>query len=179
MSLINNKEIIAENKLIILYIISKFEKPVGNLELTGFILENNLINYFVTQELLNDLARDKYVHGQKKDGRSEYFIGDKGSRTLKILDNFILPSLKKYIDDAFIKSKKETLKRTSVIAESIPESENRFTSRLMIKENDFVLIDLKVASGSREDSRNLCENWKVNAPAIYPEILEILFKERS
>lgn len=179
MSLIKDKESIAENKLIILYIIEKFEKPVSNLQLTNFILENNLINYFVTQELLNDLVEDKYIYVTKENSRNVYSIRDKGSEILKLLGRYILPFVKKYIDDAFVSSKKDIIRKTSIIADFFPESEDKYTVHCAVKENDFVLFDVKIATGSKEDARMFCKNWEDNAHSIYPEIIESFLKKRS
>jgi len=41
MSIVSNKEL-AENKLILLYIIDKVNIPISNLQITKIILENNL-----------------------------------------------------------------------------------------------------------------------------------------
>jgi len=44
MSIVSNKEL-AENKLILLYIIDKVNIPISNLQITKIILENKFMNY--------------------------------------------------------------------------------------------------------------------------------------
>ena len=53
-SLGNNRQL-AENKLILLYIIDKLEIPVSNLQMTKIILENKIMNYFLLQQYLDEL----------------------------------------------------------------------------------------------------------------------------
>ena len=46
MAITNNREL-AENKLILLYIVDKLNMPVSNLQLTKIVMENKLMNYFI------------------------------------------------------------------------------------------------------------------------------------
>jgi len=59
MSIVSNKEL-AENKLILLYIIDKVNIPISNLQITKIILENKFMNYFMLQQLLNELCTSNW-----------------------------------------------------------------------------------------------------------------------
>ena len=55
-----NSAELAENKLLVLYVIKSLKQPISNTQLTEIILENNFINYFHLQRLLNLQYRNHY-----------------------------------------------------------------------------------------------------------------------
>ena len=56
MSIASNREL-AENKLILLYILDKLNMPVSNLQLTKIVMENKLMNYFIFQQFLDEIVQ--------------------------------------------------------------------------------------------------------------------------
>lgn len=52
----DNTRALAENKLIILYLIEKIEIPLSNSEIWQFALEKNLMDYFSVQQYLSELV---------------------------------------------------------------------------------------------------------------------------
>ena len=45
-----NTSELAENKLLLLYILKTIDEPISNAQLTDIVLENSLINYFTLQQ---------------------------------------------------------------------------------------------------------------------------------
>ena len=62
----------------------------------------------------------------------------------------------------------------SVTAEYIPESENDYSVKCRIVENNKIIFELKTFAGSNEHAKKIADNWKKNANTIYPEILNLL-----
>ncbi|NRT27469.1 putative transcriptional regulator [Clostridium beijerinckii] len=52
---------LAENKLLMLYVLKSIKNPISNTQLTEIILENNFINYFTFQQYLSELEESKFV----------------------------------------------------------------------------------------------------------------------
>ena len=46
---------LAENKLLMLYILKSIKDPISNAQFTEIILENNFMNYFIFQQYLSEL----------------------------------------------------------------------------------------------------------------------------
>ena len=46
---------LAENKLLLLYIIKSIKYPISNTQLTDIVLENSFINYFMLQQYVSEL----------------------------------------------------------------------------------------------------------------------------
>lgn len=176
--MLNNNKKLAENKLILLYIIHKLDMPVSNLQLTKIILENNLMNYFFSQQFLNELCDDKLLSSKVVDNKTYYSITETGRKTLGYLSDLILPVDMEKISKALNSSKKKMRNETRIIADFIPESENKYTVKCGVLEDNFTLIELTLAVGSRKDAKTICDNWKTHAHNIYPEIIESVIKKR-
>ena len=50
-----NSAELAENKLLVLYVIKSLRQPISKTQLNEIILENNFINYFTLQQYISEL----------------------------------------------------------------------------------------------------------------------------
>ncbi len=173
-SLGSNKEIV-QNKLIIMYIMQGLKIPVSNIHITKLVLETRLMNYFMLQQSLNELHDGKLVSLDK----GQYVLTEAGRNALQYFLNLIPPGIKKRLDKTAPSNRKEIREETLITADFIPESEEKFTVACGIKENDFALIELKAAVGTKKEARSVCENWKNHSSEIYMEIIEALTKNRD
>src|SRR5699024_9263502 len=107
---IDSTEELAQNKLLLLYIIDKSEIPLTNGQITEFVLENNYMNYFLVQQFLSELTRSKFIEYSRKEEKERYTILKKGKLTLNYFIHKIPDEIKNDIDKKF-EVKKEELKR--------------------------------------------------------------------
>ena len=68
---------------------------------------------------------------------------------------------------------------SSVIAEFTPKSENDYTIKCKIVENNETIFEVKTFAGSRERAKRIVDNWKQNASEIYPKILNLLLDDKK
>ena len=169
----------AISKLILLYIIDKIEMSISNLQITRLVLGNDLINYFFLQQYLNELRNDNFLATEVVNKKNYYFITNAGKNTLKNLSHLIPDEIKNKIDHIIKISREKIKKETLITADFIPESENKYSVVCAINEEDFNLIELKIAAGNKNEARIICENWKNYSQYIYPEIIESLTKKRD
>ena len=52
---------LAENKLLLLYILKTLRQPISNTQLTEIVLENSFINYFTLQQYVNELEEAQFI----------------------------------------------------------------------------------------------------------------------
>ena len=164
MKLTQDGELLAENKVLILYILNKLERPITNEGLLRLILAVMDMNYFYFQQFLLDLLERQYITCFNKDGKTVYKITDLGKNTLE-LTNDIIPGIIKL---------KEKAQKESVTAEYTPKSETEYTVTCKINENSTCIFEISVFAGSREEAKRIVDNWRENAYRIYPEILNSL-----
>ncbi len=170
---------LAENKVILLYLIEKLNMPVSNPQVTKIVLENKFMNYFFLQQYLNELCESNFLSSSQTDGKTIYSITTGGRQTLDYFLDIVPAGIKSRIDNAIILLRKNIKNETLITADFTPESENEYIISCGVHEDNFSLIDLKVMVGTRNDARTICENWKKHSQAIYAEIIESLTKIRE
>ena len=101
MKINTDNETIAENKVLILYILNTIEKPITNNSLYELVISIQDINYFYFQQFILDLLENKYISELKEDERSElvYFITPDGKQTLELTKDMI-PGIIKLLEIA-------------------------------------------------------------------------------
>lgn len=123
MKLTQDGEVLAENKVLILYILNKMENPITNDGLLRLVLAVMDMNYFYFQQFLLDLIERNYIVCFNKDGKNVYQITDLGKATLDLTHDMI-PGIIKLKVVPLSGELKETAQKESITAEYTPKSEN-------------------------------------------------------
>lgn len=177
MKLTSNDETLAENKVLILYILKNVKKAITNNALYKIVLSVLDMNYFYFQQFLLDLVKNDFVLTYEQEEQSLYLITDKGSRTLELTED-ILPGILKLQVDTNLKYTLENVNdEESIIAEYTPINENYYNVTCKIMENNECLFEVKTFAGSREQAKQIVDNWKRHAGTMYPSLLEILTQD--
>lgn len=170
----NNNEVLAENKVLLLYILDNLNKPVTNDELYSIVSSSVDLNYFVFQQILIDLIKAKYVMCYTNENKKLYQLSDSGKNTLALTID-ILPGIVKLQVDTNFKDKIENIKNeNSITAEYIPKSENEYEILCKVIENNESIFEIKTFAYSREQAQKIVDNWKNNANKLYPKIINLL-----
>ncbi|MDP4094095.1 MAG: DUF4364 family protein [Bacillota bacterium] len=178
MTLESNREL-AENKLILLYIIEKINIPVSNLQITKLILENKFMNYFLLQQYLNELCDSGFLMREVVEEKTFYKISPSGKQTLDYFKARIPVGVKSRIDNTILDIRKNIRNETLVTSDFTPVSENEYIVTCKVREDNFSLIELNITVGTKNDARMICENWNGNPQIIYSEIIESLTRKRE
>lgn len=179
MKLTSDNETLAENKVLILYILGKLKKPITNDSLYKLVLSALDMNYFYFQQFLLDLLEDNYIYTYKKEDNDIYEITEDGKNAIDLTIDIIPGILKLEVDSKF-KENLDTIKdKFSISAEYAPISEREFSVRCKIVENNITIFDLQAHAGSGEQAKKIVENWNNNATEIYPKLLELLIENNE
>lgn len=174
MKLTSDDETLAENKVLILYVLEKANKALTNDVLYKIVLAAVNINYFYFQQFLLDLINVGYIFSFQKEEQTLYSITDSGKRTLDLtLD--LLPGIIKLQADTNLKPILDSSEEEqSIVAEYTPLNENHYTIICKVVDNNETVFEIKTFAGSREQAKEIVDNWQTNADDIYPKILSIL-----
>ena len=157
----NNTTTLAENKVLILYILNLIDNDIRQDDLFKIITSINNMNYFIFKQVLTDLIESKLVGSYTKEEEPVIKITSEGKNAY-ILTKDVLPGILKLKADNIFKSEFSSIENeSSIIAEFIPKNENSYTV------------------GSRERAKKIVDNWNENANSIYPKILNLLLKDSS
>lgn len=174
----NNAATMAENKVLILYILNLINTDIRQDDLFKIITSINNMNYFIFKQIITDLIDSKLVGIYTKE-EPVIKITSEGKNAY-ILTKDVLPGILKLKADNIFKSEFNSIENeSSIIAEFIPKNENSYTVKCKIVENNETIFEVKSFVGSRERAKKIVDNWNTNANEIYPEILNLLLKDSS
>ena len=169
-----DNETLAENKILILYLLSIIKRPVSNDELYRHVLSIQDMNYFYFQQFLLDLENNEYIINYQKENDILYEITEKGKSTLELTID-VLPGIIKLKVDENIKGELQEIKNESAVrAEFIPLSEKEFIVKCKIIENSITIFEIQAFANSRDQAIKIVQNWEANAGTIYPKVLQML-----
>ena len=176
MKLNSDVETLAENKVLILYVLSRSNRPITNDTLFSIVQKGIAINYFYFQQFLLDLMDTKYIESFEKETETFYKITEEGKKTLDLTID-LLPGIIKLKIDTNLKDNLENMENSdSIVAEFTPINENKFEVLYKIIEKGEIVFSLKTYAYSRDQAQEMCEKWKKDANAIYSGILKLLLK---
>lgn len=177
MKLASDSETLAENKALILYLLNKVNKPLENTTFYELVLSFQNMNYFYFQQFLLDLLENKYILKAITDNNEiVYELTPEGRQAVTLVQDLIPGFIRFQIDNNLKEDLHVIENERSITAEFIPQSENSYTVICKIIENSNVIFEVKTFAGSREQAQKIVDNWKKNAEALYPDLLDLLIK---
>ena len=176
MKLTSDDQTLAENKVLILYIMAKIAKPISNDALLNVVLAVTDMNYFYFQQFLLDLLENGYIVSYNKDDHTLYEITDFGKDTLELTQGLVPGIIKLRVDSNFKTEMEDFDNEHSVVAEYTPKSDHHFDISCKIVERNDTIFEVKTFAGSSLQAKEIVDNWKKHANVIYPSMLELLSK---
>ena len=172
MAVIDEK--LADNKLLILYILQKVNHPVNYKELLELVISISDMNYFDFQQFLQDLLDDKFILKYLRDDDEIIELTAEGKNALELTLDMLPGIIKLKVDSSFKEQYNKIKDEFSVYAKYTPISETNFTVNCKIVENSQTIFNLEIIADSRGQAKEIVNNWNKNAEQIYPNILKIL-----
>ncbi|HZX45933.1 MAG TPA: DUF4364 family protein [Clostridia bacterium] len=167
-------EELAENKLLLLYILSEAKIPLSKNQVTQVVLENNLMNYFSMQQFLSELVQKGLVVCYEDIGRHFYRIHRRGNEVLGLFLSRIPDTLKKDLKQ-YLTDKGMLLKRENSVQSSyLEESSGTYSVYLKLTREDGASFEMKVPIPSEKNAKKICVNWNEKAPDLCREIVRLL-----
>ncbi|GAB6086811.1 DUF4364 family protein [Alkaliphilus crotonatoxidans] len=175
---VNSSQQLAEKKLLLLYIFEKLEIPITHSQITDFVLENDLMNYFMFQQFFSELQESGFIIEEHKE-QQQFIITDKGRNTLKYFINRLSREQLEKIDHLLSIKKKQLLKRAEVEADYVKLDENDVLVTLKVIERDTPLINISLNVANTKQAKIICQNWKENTQKIYSNLISMLIEEKN
>lgn len=177
----NNKlRRLAEDKLIILYLVEKMGIALSNSEICQFLLEKNYINYFNAQQYLSELVESGFLDQQKENNTTRYSLTDEGTEVLSIFIKHISPAAKNDIISYVHENGKRIKAEYEVTANYFLELNNEYSVKCGIYDSEGVcLMEINVSVPSKEQARLMCSNWKKNVNKLYGSIFTAMISNKE
>ncbi|KAB3529871.1 DUF4364 family protein [Alkaliphilus serpentinus] len=171
---VHSSQQMAEKKLLLLYILKELEIPVTQSQITDFVLENDIMNYFTLQLFLGELKESEFVVEEERNYKQYFVITDKGISTLNYFLDRIPSSMIKKVDDLLLSKKEELQKQAEMSAEYIKLGDSDFLVKLQVVENGQTTFNLSLNVASNKQAREICENWRNNGQDLYGKLINVL-----
>ena len=145
----DNTTALAENKVLILYILNQLDSGMIEDGLYKIIASINDVNYFYFKEVLTDLLDSKLVGIFTKDEEESVLrITTEGKNALSLTQDILPGLLKLKADNVFKKELSSITEESSIVAEFIPKNENDYTVKCKIIENNETIFEVKTFAGT-------------------------------
>lgn len=171
-----NSEELAQNKLLILYIIRESNYNFSKNQITEFILEKGYMDFFSIQQYLSELLDSGFIELVENDNTIELNLVEKG---IIALDYFIVKipeKIKKELELDFHSQKIQKKKETQVLAEYYQRDDGQYIANLKLVENGDTLFSLYLNVASLEQAEIVSNSWKERTDLIYSETIKLLIQ---
>lgn len=173
----DNTTTLAENKVLILYILNLINNDIKQDDLFKIISSINNMNYFYFKQIIIDLIDSKLVGSYTNEKEQFIRITTQGKNAYDLTKDVLPGLIKLKADNTFEKEFSLIEEESSIIAEFIPIDESNYTIKCKIVEDNETIFEVKTFAGSRDRAKRIVDNWNKNAKEIYPEILNLLLKK--
>ena len=170
--------IMAENKLILLYLIYQLDMPISWADLLDFAVPNYM-DYLDFQIYLQEMVENGIVEKLNEDNGYFYSITEDGTQCIRYFSKRI-PESKLGSILAYVRKNKSRIKKEySVYTNYFYYAENEYIVKCGIIEDDAPLIELNLTVASKDQAKLIRKNWKSNVSNIYNTILQSLITNNS
>ena len=145
----DNTTTLAENKVLILYILNLIKGEIRQDDLFKIISSVNDMNYFYFKQVLTDLINSNLVGSYTKEDECVIKITSKGNNAYTLTKDVLPGIMKLKADNIFAKEFPNIEEESSVIAEFTPKNENEYIIKCKIIENNESIFEVKTRSEER------------------------------
>lgn len=171
-----NSEELAQNKLLLLYIIKESTYNFTKNQLTEFILEKNYLNFFSVQQYLSELVDSDFIELVEEENQQKYNLLDKGTVALEYFMGKIPERIKKDLEVEFHSQKIQQKKETQVISEHYQRDDGQYVVNLKLVENGDTLFSLYLNVATEQQAELISQSWKDRTDSIYSETIKLLIE---
>lgn len=165
---------IFDNRLIILYILQNAKRPLTLNQIVTFCEEFDDITYIDICMYIDSLKKSNYIYEKIENENVLYAPTETGLNTLNELLELIpgvdLYNIKKLVNKNYVEVNTEYSINTNII----PIKADEYKVSCFIKDGNDEMINITMYAGTKEQARNISNNWSENAEEIYTKLLELM-----
>ena len=170
---------IAENKLLLLYLINRMEFPMSRAQVTDFVRDADYMDYYTLQQTLAVLVEGGHLDVTEENAldnnTTRYVVTGEGQTTLEYFEKNIPWSRRQAIDGYITENRGKIKKYYENTATYFPNMDNdEFQVKCGVYEDKRALLELVVSVDTREQAKLIQSNWRANASGLYKRIIEAL-----
>lgn len=156
-------------KLIVLFVLKNYKKPMTNQVLTQITLGEVEIDYYLLQKCLFDIIKLGWIRVFKEDGFTKYEIVDEPVKSAEYFEKEIPYIIRQKLLFCVKKQLTKELPKSTIESDVVVSENGEFNVYLKIYEKGDLLFELNINVGSRELALKTKEHFLKNAMDIYME----------
>lgn len=164
-------------KLIILYMLSQVDFPLGNTKISNFFLDKEYTTYFTIQQVLNDLLDSELIVAESTHNNTNYRITASGRETLDFFEVKFQRRSVRTIREYFSQNQIEMKKEADISADYYRTPQHNYAVHCQLRQkNNSRFIDLTLTVKNTEMAEAVCKNWQEQSPEVYACLMDMLVK---
>ena len=171
----NNKN--TQDKLKLLYILNFIGLPLTNVEITNYILEYDMMDYFTLQLLLSDLCDAKFTVLKSYNGNEYYSVAEPGKAALEMFSDKLPEYFIKDVEKNFLHIKKQIKKQRELFGYYYKRKDDEYIVSLQVTENSTTIFNLSINVPSEDMAKNIIKKWEISPENIFGQIMNTLTSE--
>ena len=175
MDFTTSKETLSLYKLIILYMLSRVNFPLTLSQISEFILNNQIMNYFTINQVLSELLENNLIISETSQHKSLYTITPEGRESLGFFEGRIGDGIKQDIIHYFNKNSLDLRNEVSVLSNYYKKTQGEYEAVLTAKEKDTTILEIKLSVPTPEIAEDVCSHWAEKNQEIYDLLTQMLF----
>ena len=169
---------LAENKLILLFLLQKMNLSLSNNEICQFALERNIMDYFNVQQYLSELSDADFLEPFTDNGTTKYSITPEGENVLEFFQNRIPEWMRNAANEYILNNKNRIKSEYETVANYFPEINGEYLVKCAVYGIDGQqIMEVDVVVPTKHQAQIICSNWKKNVNTIYGTIFSSLIKD--
>ena len=166
-----------QDKLKLLYILNFIDLPLTNIEISNYILEYEMMDYFTLQLLLSDLRDAKFTIIRHSNGSEYYFVTETGKAALEMFNEKLPEYFIKEVQKNFSHIKKHIKKQRELVGHYYKRKDDEYIVSLQVTENLTAIFNLSINVPDEYTAKNIIKKWELCPEKIFGLILSILTSE--
>lgn len=163
-----------EMNLIILYVISNLKTSATYTILDYIVSQAVDVNYFALQDYLLALIESENLTELTLDGEKIYSLTVLGEETIGFFADRIPMSVRDKLGEHIrITNERENVS-SEIACDYFPISENEYSVKLNIKENNVTMLNVEMYVGDAERAKRISNYFKANTASVYSDIVSLL-----
>ncbi|MBQ2942300.1 MAG: DUF4364 family protein [Clostridia bacterium] len=159
-------------KLIILFIVQNFKRPVTISDIYDIITSRGYAEYFEMAESFSELEESELITPASRKGT--FIITDKGIASVKLLGAEIPFTIKEALMASIKTAKKKENEAHSIVSEYKETLSGEYEVFCEINEAGFSLFSMSVTLPTKESAAKATASFRKNAEIIYTDIIKKL-----
>ena len=173
----SNGENQAENKLLLLYLLSEVDGEAYQRQVIDLILDHEIMNYFMIQQLISELKKSNLIEEKPTaEGNKKLMLTSEGKNTLQYFKNRIPHRKLKEIQD-LVQERTQALKENFKVTSKIQNlQDGSYLVKLGVIQNGKEKLNLRLKVDSLLEAEKMIRTWNIKHKRVSDELYLLLLE---